>query len=155
MSRLGALALLFVVLMQTSTQAAIVLTLVSDPTFGKLYSGASSRQFILGTNDTVTGTSAIDYVSGAAAGIMTVQDSTSPSSINIEAESVNATGGISAPQILCSYNGGGETRCDAGGYQVTSTSNATLKIGAEIVTSQVHSGGSSASVTFDITVTYL
>jgi len=102
--------------------AALTLTLIIAPEFGILYSGAGGRQFVLNTNGTVTGTSASDYISGAAAGQLTVADTASPQSISIVIDNISTFGGLSVNDALCSYNGGVQQSCDGAGMTVTSVS---------------------------------
>ncbi len=128
------------------------LTLISSPGFGILYGGSSSRQFILNTNNTVTGTHSSDYISGAAAGQLTVGDTASPESISILVDNIGTFGGLTVNDALCSYNGGAQQSCDGVGLTVTSVSSATLKIGLDISTNSLHSGGDSASITLDVSV---
>jgi len=134
--------------------AVITLTEITSPSLGLILSGASGRQFILTTSDTVTGANAADYVSSAVAGAITVTDDTSPATIEILADSISSAGGLTINQVLCSYGGGAQTRCDGSPLVETSGASTTLKVGVDITTSQVHSGGDTASVNFDITITY-
>jgi hypothetical protein len=142
-------------LCSTIAQATLTLTPITSPSFGILLAGASGRQFVLGTNSTISGTNASDYISGATAGSMTVADDTAQVALKIEALNITPIGGLSVARILCSYNGGLETRCDNGGYQVNSGASVTLLLGLDISTTQVHSGSDSASVSFDIEITYI
>jgi len=134
---------------------ALSLTLITSPEFGILYGGASGRQFILNTNSTITGTHSSDYISGAAAGQLTVGDTASPGSISILVDNISSFGGLSVNDALCSYNGGIQQSCDGAGMTVTSVSSATLRIGLEISTAALHSGGDSASISMDVSVTII
>jgi hypothetical protein len=127
---------------------------VNDPKFGKFWSGAANRNFILNTNGTISGSSASDYISGATAGTFTIKDSTPPLQINIQAINITNRHGATINQVLCSYNSGAQTRCDNGGYTVTSIASAPLKIGLNITTTTSHAGGFSASPYFDLEITY-
>jgi len=135
--------------------AALTLTLITAPEFGILYAGAGGRQFVLNTNGTVTGTSASDYISGAAAGQLTVADTASPQSISILVDNISTFGGLSVNDALCSYNGGVQQSCDGAGMTVTSVSSATLRVGLDISTTALHSGGNSASISMDVSVTII
>lgn len=125
------------------------------PDFGTLLGGASSRQFILNTDASISGTDSGDYLFGAAAGDLTVDRSGAPKNINIVAENITTSGGLTVAQVLCAYDGASQTACDSPGIDVQTGPNKTLLLGIDISTSQVHSGGDSASVTLDISVTFL
>lgn len=135
--------------------AALTLTQVTPPSLGIIFSGASARHFILNTNDTVTGADAGDYISGAVAGQFTIDDTSSPVSVNILVDNISTIGGISVNQALCSYNGGAQQSCDGAGMSVTSVSSATLRVGLDITTSAAHGGGDTATVNMDVSLTYL
>jgi hypothetical protein len=141
-------------LFSTLVRATIDLTEVTAPEFGLILSGASDRQFILGTNGSITGTHSTDHISGQSAGHITVTDDTAPLTIEILANNIMTSGGLTVNQVLCSYNAGVQTQCDATALVVASVGNASLKLGLDISTNQVHSGGDTASVTMDINVTY-
>ena len=141
-------------LFSTLAHATITLTQVTSPEFGLILSGASGRQFILGTNGDITGTHSGDHISGQSAGHITVTDDTAPVTIEILANNIMTSGGLTVNQVLCSYNAGVQTQCDATALVVASVGNASLKLGLDISTNQVHSGGDTASVTMDINVTY-
>ncbi len=136
-------------------QAAIGLIEVTAPTFGSVKPGATGRFFTLNTSGTVTGANAADYITGAAAGDITVSDSSSPSTLKIRADFVFPSGGISVQKIYCSYNGAAQAQCKDVDITVTSTSSASLKIGVEIKTDQVHNHGASASANFNVNVTVM
>jgi len=141
-------------LFSTLAHATITLIPVTSPEFGLILSGASGRQFILGTNGNITGTHSADHISGQSAGHITVTDTTAPVTIEILANNIMTSGGLTVNKVLCSYNAGVQTQCDATALVVASVGNASLKLGLDISTNQVHSGGDTASVTMDINVTY-
>ena len=145
---------LFTALLAMPATAIITLTEITSPNFGLILSGASGRQFILNTSNAVTGANAADYVSSAVAGVITATDDTSPATIEILVDNISSAGGLTVNEVLCSYGGGAQTRCDGSPLVETSSASTSLKIGVDITTSQVHSGGDSASVNFDVTVTY-
>lgn len=156
MSRIAALISLQALLLAPSVaDATLGLTLVSSPQFGLFYSGGSGRQFVLNTNGTITGTDADDYISGAMAGQFTVTDDSAPAAIVILVDNIVPSGGLSVADATCSYDGGPQESCDAPGMTDTSVSSATLKVGLDISTTQAHSGGDAASVSMDVSVTYL
>ncbi len=141
-------------LMPLHSLATITLTEITAPSFGLILSGASGRQFVLNTSGSITGADASDHISGQSAGDITVTDDTSPVTIEILADSISTSGGLTVNQVLCSYAGGAQTQCDGSPLVTTSAASASLKIGVDVTTSQVHSGGDSASVSMDINVTY-
>ena len=142
-------------LFSTLAHATITLIPVTSPEFGLILSGASGRQFILGTNGSITGTHSADHISGQSAGHITVRDTTAPVTIEILANNIMTSGGLTVNEVLCSYNAGEQKQCDGTALVVlASVENASLKLGLDISTNQVHSGGDTASVTMDINVTY-
>jgi len=145
---------LFAALLAMPATAVITLTEITSPGFGLILSGASGRQFILNTSGTITGANSADYISSATAGEITTTDNTSPVTIEILASSISSAGGLTVNEVLCSYGGGAQTRCDGSPLVATSAASSSLKVGVDITTSQVHSGGDSASVNFDIMITY-
>ncbi len=153
--RLGALVSLGFCLSAPLASATLTLTLVTTPDLGIVLSGSSGRQFILNTNDTVSGANAADYISGAVSGSLTVADDASPATITILIDNISTAGGLTVNDALCSYDGGAQTSCDGAGMNVTSAASATLKVGLDLSTSTTHSGGDSASVTLDVSVSYL
>jgi hypothetical protein len=144
----------FLLSMPLFSWATITLTEITAPSFGLILSGASGRQFILNTSGSITGADSTDHVSGQSAGDITVTDDTSPATIEILADSISTIGGLTVNQVLCSYAGGAQTRCDGSPLVETSSASASLKVGVDVTTSQVHNGGDSASVSMDINVTY-
>jgi len=153
-SAAGTHSFILLCLLALPAQATITLTETTAPSFGLILSGASGRQFILNTSDSISGTHASDHVSSAIAGVITATDDTSPATIEIIAENISSLGGLTVNEVLCSYGGGAQTRCDGSPLVETSSASTSLKVGVDITTSQVHSGGDSASVSFDISVTY-
>lgn len=145
---------IFLLYLPLSSMATITLTEITAPSFGLILSGASGRQFILNTSGTITGANSSDHISAQSAGDITVTDDTSPMTIEILADSISTVGGLTVNQVLCSYAGGAQTQCDGSPLVATSAASASLKIGVDVTTSQVHSGGDNASVNMDINVTY-
>jgi hypothetical protein len=137
--------------------AAITITEQTTPTLGTLVGGASGRNFILNTDETVSGTDSADYLFGAVSGQLTVKKTGGTNSANILADNFSTTGGVSVNAVPCKWDTDAQTTCDGSGINVTLTPgpNKTLKVGVDIDTSAVHSGGDAASVTYDITITIL
>lgn len=136
--------------------AQVTITEVTTPTLGTLLGGAASRNFILDTNNVVSGTDAADYLSGAQSGRLNISKSGSAQDANIVAENITTTGGITVNAVPCRWRNQTETTCDGAGITVRLRSAARpLRLGIDIDTSQVHSGGDAASTTFDITVTLI
>lgn len=148
-------ACLLLALQSATAFAALTVTENAAPGFGTLLSGAGGRQFILNTDDTVTGADAADYLFGATSGELLLHNTGKQGAINILAENISATGGLNVTQILCSYNGGAQQACDGTGITETSGRNIILKIGMEITTSAAHGGGDLASISLDISITFL
>ena len=135
--------------------ATLTLTRTTSPSFGVILSGNSGRQFVLNTDGSIGGSGAGDYISGAAAGEFQVVDTTSPSTITILVDNILASGGLTVVEVLCSYNGAAQQQCDGAGISVSSVADATLKVGLKVTTNTAHSGGSTASVSMDVSVAYL
>jgi hypothetical protein len=134
--------------------AGLTLTSTVTPSFGTVLSGASGRQFVLNTDDTITGASAADYVSGAAAAQLIVADDLAPAALVILVDNIGTLGGLTVAEATCRYAGGAQLPCDGAGLVVTSQSSATLRVGLDVSTSTTHSGGDSASVSLDVSVVY-
>jgi hypothetical protein len=137
------------------TFAALTITEDVTPNLGTVYSGVSGRQFILNTDETVTGTDAADYLFGAVSGQLGVKQTGGPASANIVAENIIASGGLTVNAVPCRWHTGSQTSCDGAGINVTVQGNRTLYIGVDITTNQVHNSGDTASVTYDISITFL
>lgn len=135
--------------------AALIITENVAPSFGTLVGGASGRQFILNTDDTVTGTDAADYLFGAVSGELVIDNKGQQGAINILADNVSTSGGLTVTQVLCSYRGGPQQACDGAGITGTSGPSKILKVGIAITTNVAHSATDTPSVTLDISVTFL
>lgn len=134
---------------------SLAVTQISSPGFGIIVSGSSGRQFILNTDDTVSGTHSTDYVSGAMAGRLVIEDTSSPATLNIAVNVFGTSGGLTVNEILCSYNGGAQQVCSGSGMTVISSGTATLRLGLDVTTNTAHRGGDAASATLELTVSYL
>jgi hypothetical protein len=135
--------------------AALTITEKTSPTLGTLLSGASGRNFILNTDETVSGTDSADYMFGAVSGELTVKQTGGGASANILADNITTSGGVTVNAIPCKYGTGSQSTCDGSGLNVTVSGTKALMVGVDINTSQVHSGDDTASVTYDITITLL
>jgi hypothetical protein len=135
--------------------AALTITETTTPTLGTLLSGASGRNFILNTDETVSGTDSGDYLFGAVSGELTVKKTGGGQSANILADNFSTTGGVSVNAVPCKYGTGSQSTCDGSGLNVTVSGTKALMVGIDLDTSQTHSGGDSASVTYDITISLL
>lgn len=154
-SLVAAAALLALLVPAPPAGSALGLGLVESPQLGLYFSGSSGRQWTLGTDGLVSGPDAADYLSGAAAGRFTVTDDASPASIVILVDNFSASGGLSIGGATCSYDGGADGACDGTGLVETSVPSAELKVGLDYSSTQAHSGGDAASITMDVSVTYL
>jgi hypothetical protein len=135
--------------------AAFTMTEVVSPSFGMFFSGASGRQFILNTDGTITGTDAADYITGAVAGNLELKQTGGKLfPVNIVAENISTLGGLSVASILCKFQNNLQTTCSGPGINVSLQGKRKLLLGLDISTTQIHMGGT-ASISFDITVTFL
>lgn len=139
----------------TITFSAFTVTEIVTPTVGTVLGGASSRQFALNTDDTVTGADAADYLFGALHGELQFNKTQGPAAVNIVAENITTSGGLTVNGIPCAWRSEAQTVCDGAGIDRTAQGNRTLHVGVDFTTSQIHSGGDTASVSFDITVNFL
>jgi len=133
--------------------AALTVTETTSPTLGVLLTGASGRNFILNTDETVSGTDSADYLSGAVTGRLSVKKTGGSQSANILADNITTSGGLTYNAVPCKFDTGSQTTCDGSGINVTLNATKTLYVGIDLDTSQVHSGSDTASVTYDINVT--
>lgn len=134
--------------------AALNLTVIDQPSFGKIHSGASGREFKIDSGNTMSGANAADSVLGVVTGQLTVSDTTPGATIRITVSNVVTSGGFGNPIIFCDYDGGGMVQCDGAGTTVTSVSNATLYVSVQVDTTQAHVGADTSHVDFDISVSY-
>ena len=137
--------------------AAITVTTTVTPSLGLVLAGASGRQFILNTDGTVSGANAADYLVGAVSGQVEVRKTGGAGSATIVADVISTTGGVTVNAIPCRWHNDPQTTCDPPGIVAAMQNNDTriLYVGVDITTSQVHSDGDIASVTYEITVTLL
>ena len=135
--------------------AAFTVTETVTPSLGLVLSGTSGRNFILNTDGTVTGADAIDYISGAVTGQLSLRKTAGPASANIVAENITTSGGLTVNAVACRFHDGAQVDCGGAGINVTVQATRTLYVGVDITTSQVHNSGDMASVTFDINVILL
>ncbi len=135
--------------------AAFTMTEIVTPDLGTFFSGASSRQFILNTDETVTGTDAGDYLFGAVSGQLELKKTAGPQDANIVADNFSTLGGVTVNAVPCRYHTGSQLSCDGSGIAVNVSGNRILFVGIDLNTSQMHNGGDSASVTYDITVNFI
>ncbi len=132
--------------------AAITVTETVTPSLGLVLAGASGRQFILNTDETVSGANAADYLVGAVSGQLLVKQTGGPASGTILADNITTFGGVTVNAIPCRWHNDPQTRCDLGGITAALQATRILYVGVDITTSQVHFDGDPASVTYDITV---
>ena len=136
--------------------AQITITEVRTPELGILLSGASGRNFILDTFNVVGGTDAADYVTGARSGRLNVSKTGANQSATIVADNFTTTGGVTINGVPCRWRGNAEQTCEGSG--ITKTIQSTprpLRVGVDIDTTQSHSGGDTATASYDITVTLI
>jgi len=135
--------------------AAFTLTETVTPGLGMVFSGASGRQFILNTDETVSGANAADYISGAVSGQMTLVKSQGPADVNIVAENITTLGGLTVNAVPCRFHNDPQTTCDGAGINVRINKTQILYIGVDITTSLIHNSGDTASASYDINVIFL
>jgi hypothetical protein len=133
--------------------AALTVTESTSPTLGVLLTGATGRNFILNTDETVSGTDSADYVSGAVSGALSIKNTGGSRSANILADNFSSTGNVSINAVPCKFDTGAATTCDGSGINVTLQATKTLLVGVDLNTTAAHTGGQTASATYDITVT--
>ena len=133
----------------------IVFSSLVNPAFGDLLAGASGRNFILGTNGSISGTNAADYIRGAAAGSILISGDPS-TSISIQASNLTADGGVSIVNITCNWDATGDQDCVTG-FSATPPTSAgkVLLLGVEITTTTTHGDNDTAAPSFDIVVNYI
>ncbi len=136
--------------------AALTVTEIVTPSLGTVLSGASGRQFTLNTDETVSGADAADYLFGAVSGQLHLVNTTGNADANVLVDNITTSGGVTVNAVPCKYHNNPQTTCDGAGITVAlKKTNRTLYVGVDLTTSQVHNGGDTASVTYDITVTLL
>ena len=138
-----------------TTLAQVTITEVTTHDLGTLLGGASGRNFILNTDETVSGTDSGDYLFGAVTGQLDILGVNKQ--VNIVADNFSTTGGVSINAVPCKFHTDAQTTCDGSGINVriNRTQTRILYIGIDLDTSQVHSGGDSPTATYDINVTIL
>jgi hypothetical protein len=135
--------------------AAFTMTETVSPSLGLVFSGAPGRNFILNTDETVTGGAAADHVSGAVSGQLTLVKTQGPADVNIVAENIVSSGGLTVIGVPCRFDSDPQTTCDGAGINVRINQTRILYIGVNITTNQTHNSGDTASVTYDINVIFL
>jgi hypothetical protein len=136
--------------------AAFTMTEIVTPTFGTFIGGASGRQFVLNTDGTITGANANDYMMGALAGELELKKTGGKLfPVNIVAENISTFGGLSVASVLCKFQNDPQTTCSGPGINVSLQGKRKLLLGVDVTTTQFHTGGDTAGVTMDITVTFI
>ena len=72
--------------------SSITVTESVPPSLGLVLAGGSGRQFILNTDETVSGANAADYLVGAVSGQLDVKQTGGPASGTLLADNIMATG---------------------------------------------------------------
>lgn len=135
--------------------AAFTLIEVVTPSLGTILGGAPGRQFILNTDETVSGPAAADYLVGAVSGQLSLVGQNG--NATVVAGNFSGLGGVTINAVPCRYHTGSQTICDSPGITVAVRKNQAriLYVGVDITTGTSHSGGDTASVTYDITVNFI
>lgn len=128
----------------------------TTPTLGILVSGASGRNFILNTDDTVSGTDAADYITGADSGRLNISSGGGTKNATIVADNFTTSGGVTINAVPCRWRNQTPSTCEGSGITVRLRNAARpLWLGVDIDTTQAHSGGDTATASYDITVTII
>jgi hypothetical protein len=133
--------------------AALTVTESVTPSLGTLLAGASLRNFILNTDDTVSGPDAADYLFGAVSGDLTVKKTGGAQSANILADNFSSFGNVTVLAVPCKWHTDSATTCDGSGIDITVQGTRHLLVGVDLRTDQFHSAGDLPTATYDITVT--
>lgn len=136
-------------------EAQLTITESVSPLLGTVMGGPANRNFVLNTDDTVTGADAADYMFGAVSGQLIFMKRQGPQMISILAENVVTSGGVTANTILCQWHNGPPVNCESPGLTELVRGRRILRIGVDVTTTQFHDGGDTASIAFDITATFL
>ena len=107
----SALGIAFYCLAPSPSHAQLTITESVAPTLGTLMGGAANRNFVLNTDDTVTGGNAADYMFGAVSGQVIFMKRQGPELVSIVAENVLTTGGLIVNAILCQWHNGPALNC--------------------------------------------
>ena len=132
--------------------ADLTVTETTSPTLGVLLTGATGRNFILNTDETVSGADSADYVSGAVTGRLSIKTTGASQSAQILVDNYSETG-VTINAVPCKFDTGSQTTCDETPITVTLKATKVLYVGVDLDTSQAHTGGQTASASYDITVT--
>ncbi len=137
--------------------AALTVTESITPSLGTLLGGADGRNFILKTDDTVSGSNAADYLFGAVSGDLTVKKTGGAQSANILADNFLGLLGVTINAVPCKWDTDTATTCNGSGINVTLSPGQpkNLLLGVDLDTTQIHSGGDSPTATYDINITLL
>jgi hypothetical protein len=133
--------------------AALTVTESTIPSLGTLLGGAGGRNFILKTDNTVSGTNAADYLFGAVSGDLTVKKTGGAQSANILADNFLGLGDVFINAVPCKWHTDAETTCDGLGIDITVQGTRHLLVGVDLNTTEDHSAGDLPTATYDITVT--
>ncbi len=134
--------------------AALTVTETTSPTLGVLLTGVSGRNFILNTDETVSGTDSADYVSGAVTGRLSIKKTGGSQSANILADNITSSSGVNVSVMIpCKFDTGSQTTCESPGINVTVQATKILYVGVDLSTNKAHVGNDTESATYDITVT--
>jgi hypothetical protein len=135
--------------------AQVTITETISPTFGFIMGGPANRRFVLDTNDSVNGPSAADYLFGATSGELVFQRQGGPIAVYIVVDNITTSGGVTANTVRCKWHNSPEVDCSSTGILETAVGRRRLLLGVDMTTTQFHNGGDTASISFDITATFL
>ena len=135
--------------------AQLTITEAVAPGLGTVMGGPANRNFVLNTDDTVTGTDAADYMFGAISGQLIFMKRQGPELVSIVAENIVTSGGLIANAIFCQWHNGPQFNCDNAEFTELVRGRRILRLGVDITTTQFHDGGDTASISFEVTATFL
>jgi len=151
----AALMLAVCCLAASAAQAQLTITEAVTPGLGTVMGGPANRNFVLNTDDTVSGSDAADYMFGAVSGQLIFMKRQGPQLMSIVADNILTSGGVVANAILCQWQNAPTVDCASPGLTELVRGRRILRIGVDLTTTQFHGGGETASVSFDVTATFL
>jgi hypothetical protein len=130
---------------------------ISDINLGHVAANTAGT-YTINTSGTVTTTGSGQWINGTTSAGQLLIHGSATQTISIYAGSYiagGAGGGVQISNATCAYNGGAPASCALAGQAAPTSAGKILLIGATVnITNQSQAGGSTATPTFTITVTY-
>jgi hypothetical protein len=121
--------------------------------YGLLDAGlANGEEVVIAPDGSVTDVNN-RIVGGAQAAAELTVTASGAQAITILIDTVSSGSGYTLGSFVCSYDGGADTACDAGGYSATSVASASLAVGATL-TGDGSAAAGVANGSFNVTVSY-